>query len=456
MYPRPRHPQPQGCVERPNGILTSVLGKWMSDENSSHWSLSVVYGINTRMSSTTKFRPYEDEEQLPTPIEDSLDQTNVGDSNTNSSAIIENVPYALYPDDPQLDDTTSVAACLLGLSSTYVCTAPVLKPSFFIDNLISFDSPPSKNVSHVLLVLPRVIVLDNFVRGFLLSTHFFLNCQLWDEVIEPHLRVTLISYSDDTVEKKGSGLLFKVRDGNCLVCASTTQLCNISKNCTHPSQCCLPCIKRTIIGEITSKGRHRFVCCARSCKIEYDPNEYFHLLERKETELVDNLLLNSLLEQNDEFRWCKNPKGCGAGQLVSNYQDLLGYYACYKCHQHLCFRHSILWHQGYTCDEFDTEMENNPDLASDRYVLEFSKQCPNPKCKTPISKLEGCDVMTCCRYGTHECTDNERQFGKCDHGGKNYCGHRFCWKCLGTINIDKKGKYIRHCNANCEYVTLNN
>ncbi|CAF4697586.1 unnamed protein product, partial [Didymodactylos carnosus] len=116
---RPRHPQSQGCVERANGVLTSALGKWMSDENSSHWSeglLPVVYGINTRMSSTTKCTPYEvmfgqrprsdqefwrivkdndiqDEEQLPTPIEDSLDQTNVGDSNTNSPAIIENEPY---------------------------------------------------------------------------------------------------------------------------------------------------------------------------------------------------------------------------------------------------------------------------------------------------------------------------------------------------------------------------
>ncbi|CAF0867049.1 unnamed protein product [Didymodactylos carnosus] len=100
----------------------------------------------------------QDEEQLPTPIEDSLDQTNVGDSNTNSPAIIENALYALYPDDPQLDDTTSVAACLLGLSSTSVCTAPALNSSFFIDNLISFDSPHSKNVSHVLLAPPSVIV----------------------------------------------------------------------------------------------------------------------------------------------------------------------------------------------------------------------------------------------------------------------------------------------------------
>ncbi|CAF1620609.1 unnamed protein product [Didymodactylos carnosus] len=83
----------------------------MSDGNSSHWSeglLPVVYGINTRMSSTTKCTPYEvmfgqrpgsdqefwrivkdngiqDEEQQPTPIEHSLDQMNLGDSNIPST-----------------------------------------------------------------------------------------------------------------------------------------------------------------------------------------------------------------------------------------------------------------------------------------------------------------------------------------------------------------------------------
>jgi hypothetical protein len=69
-------------------------------------------------------------------------------------------------------------------------------------------------------------------------------------------------------------------------------------------------------------------------------------------------------------------------------------------------------------------------------------------------KFEGCDVMTCCRYGTHACAEAK---DKCDHGGQNYCGQRFCWKCLGKIDIDKRnGTYIRHCNKNCEYATLNN
>ncbi|CAF1560086.1 unnamed protein product, partial [Didymodactylos carnosus] len=74
--------------------LCDALGKWMLENDSSHWSdglLPVVYGINTRVSSTTKSTPYEvmfgqsprsdsgfwkpvsqngvlDEEDLPSPV----------------------------------------------------------------------------------------------------------------------------------------------------------------------------------------------------------------------------------------------------------------------------------------------------------------------------------------------------------------------------------------------------
>lgn len=129
------------------------------------------------------------------------------------------------------------------------------------------------------------------------------------------------------------------------------------------------------------------------------------------------------------------------------------YYICHKCDIQLCFRHSIKWHSGFTCDEFDVELAKKPELASNVAVLVCSKPCPNERCKTPIMKGEGCDVIKCCRYGTHDCDDAG---DKCDHGGKNYCGQKFCWKCLGKMGFSKSEKrWIRNCNANCQYATLN-
>ena len=129
------------------------------------------------------------------------------------------------------------------------------------------------------------------------------------------------------------------------------------------------------------------------------------------------------------------------------------YYTCHACKQPLCFRHSIEWHTGFSCDEYDAERAANPNFASEAAVLEFTKQCPNELCHTPIMKAEGCDVITCCRFGTHACQEAKSE---CTHGGRNYCGQRFCWKCLGKIDINPEtNAYVRHCNTNCEYASLN-
>jgi len=246
----------------------------------------------------------------------------------------------------------------------------------------------------------------------------------------------------------------KKLEGECTICSNgPVTLVTLSSRCTHQPAACVECYTRNISQDITSKGAHRFTCPMATCRVEFEPEEYYHLLDKRLIDIVDKLLLHRTLETMEEFRWCKSDKGCGAGQLVSNHADLLGYYTCHKCDIPLCFRHSIKWHQGYTCAEFDTERAKNPDLASDVTVLAFSKQCPNEKCKTPIMKLEGCDVMTCCRYGTHLCAEAK---DKCDHGGKNYCGTRFCWKCLGKMELNKRtGGWIRKCKQNCEYATLN-
>jgi len=61
-----------------------------------------------------------------------------------------------------------------------------------------------------------------------------------------------------------------------------------------------------------------------TCNVEFEPAEYYHLLDARLNGIVDKLLLDRFLESQDEFRWCKAKKGCGAGQMVSNYRDLLG------------------------------------------------------------------------------------------------------------------------------------
>jgi len=237
------------------------------------------------------------------------------------------------------------------------------------------------------------------------------------------------------------------------VCAeSDVLLVNLSKHCTHPATSCIDCHRQSITTDIKSKGMSSFTCAAPNCNRKYEPDEYYPLIDAQLIKIVDKLLLSKFLESNAEFRWCKSVKGCGAGQLVANHRELLGYYTCHACGQMMCFRHSVPWHTGFDCTEFDAEKARNPEFASNAAVAEFTKQCPNEHCKTPIMKHEGCDVMTCCRFGTHACGETKN----CDHGGRNYCGQRFCWICLGKIDINPITKaFIRHCKPNCKYSSLN-
>lgn len=129
-----------------------------------------------------------------------------------------------------------------------------------------------------------------------------------------------------SVVPKEPSIYPKQSQGTCAICSDPNlTLANLSKKCAHQPGCCIPCLTQNISNGISSKGINRFECPMPTCKVEFEPSEYYPLLDTKLTSLVDKLLLNQCLESDEEFRWCKSSKGCGAGQLVSNFRDLLGY-----------------------------------------------------------------------------------------------------------------------------------
>ncbi|CAF4061215.1 unnamed protein product [Rotaria sordida] len=147
---RPRHPQSQGCIERANGVLCDALGKWMTINNSSHWSdglLPVVYGINTRLSVVTKTTPYQvmfgqaprsdsdfwkiaeenrviDEEDLPTPVADLNDDNIMNDKNNDFNDCPENIDEDIIQFVQQLSDDAA-ASSLVDISLPH---SPSVKP----------------------------------------------------------------------------------------------------------------------------------------------------------------------------------------------------------------------------------------------------------------------------------------------------------------------------------------
>ncbi|CAF4566871.1 unnamed protein product, partial [Didymodactylos carnosus] len=143
--------------------------KWMTQNDTTHWSeglLPVVYGINTRMSSTIKTSPYQvmfgqaprlesdfwklvaqdeilDEEDLPTPVAlggDVDDDVVISkERDTTWDDVIDPDVTKLVQ---KLTDEALSNSLIDIISPTRNCTSSIGINNSFVDNLISFDSPP--------------------------------------------------------------------------------------------------------------------------------------------------------------------------------------------------------------------------------------------------------------------------------------------------------------------------
>lgn len=91
-----------------------------------------------------------------------------------------------------------------------------------------------------------------------------------------------------------------------------------------------------------------------------------------------------------DFNFCLNPK-CSSGQLHYGGAKL----ECHVCKNQICTKHSVAWHEGETCAEYDarrTDALREHD-ASEELKVKNTKACPN--CDVPIEKNAGCSHMNC-------------------------------------------------------------
>ena len=118
--------------------------------------------------------------------------------------------------------------------------------------------------------------------------------------------------------------VYQKTEGECFSCVTETTLVNISQKCKHKPEYCAECITKYLHFKIDSKGSRRFQCLQPKCHNVWDTSDYYQMLDEKHLGIVDKLNLNATLQQMPDFRWCKNEKGCGSGQLVANWKELQG------------------------------------------------------------------------------------------------------------------------------------
>lgn len=94
------------------------------------------------------------------------------------------------------------------------------------------------------------------------------------------------------------------------------------------------------------------------------------------------------------FTFCLNVT-CESGQQHTGPEQPM--MKCNDCGFKTCFIHKIPWHEGLTCAEFDKLNQDRvqQEAASEAWIAENAKPCPNAKCGMRVEKRAGCDHLTC-------------------------------------------------------------
>ncbi|KAF8603503.1 hypothetical protein BDV93DRAFT_523278 [Ceratobasidium sp. AG-I] len=188
-----------------------------------------------------------------------------------------------------------------------------------------------------------------------------------------------------------------------------------TNECTHQSTVCAACLEQHISHAVLTDGSTTVPCPEALCgqTLEYDDVIRGAKNDKLCLARYETLLLRRMLENEPNFVWCKVAT-CGWGQVHESGDDA-PIVICQTCQARSCFTHDVPWHTDLTCDQYDTqqaeqEREAQANIASEEYIQQNAKVCPNEACKRKIEKIDGCDHMVC-----------RRPVG---------CGHEFCWACL--------------------------
>ncbi|TGO62058.1 hypothetical protein BOTNAR_0119g00220 [Botryotinia narcissicola] len=140
-------------------------------------------------------------------------------------------------------------------------------------------------------------------------------------------------------------------------------------------------------------------------------------------------LLNMSRQHLPNFTFCLGPT-CESGQIHTRDHPMM---TCTTCAFKTCFNHKLPWHEDLTCSEFDlfNQARVRQEAASEAWIAEHTKLCPNPKCGMRIQKKSGCDHLTC-----------------------DYCLVEFCWCCFVDFKMIKKRGNDHH-KEDCRWHTKN-
>ncbi|KAI9642074.1 hypothetical protein NHQ30_009945 [Ciborinia camelliae] len=205
---------------------------------------------------------------------------------------------------------------------------------------------------------------------------------------------------------------------------------NITSDCAHDAACCYTCLSQCIGVQIESKQWDQITCPECPALLSFDNVKTF----ASETDFIryDKKSLLSYIRNDPNFTNCLGPN-CGDGQIHED-GDEQPIMTCGSCGFKTCFTHSIPWHTGLTCSQYDIKKRQRAERQiqedeSQKQMEKSTKRCPN--CQVRIEKNHGCDHMTC-----------------------SSCRHEFCWLCFVDYKSIRSRGNSAHVST-CSYYPRN-
>ncbi|KAH7180103.1 uncharacterized protein B0J16DRAFT_271771 [Fusarium flagelliforme] len=165
--------------------------------------------------------------------------------------------------------------------------------------------------------------------------------------------------------------------------------------CNHTIDFCTTCLQRHIRAQLEQFGRSacdNITCPSTSCERLLTYEELQIYAQEDIFSRYDDYLKLKALSQMPSFMWCLS-ENCSSGQI----HDLLlnSHVVCADCEFEMCFTHQVKWHEGLSCEQFDSLKETgDPEFRqTQEWIKTNTKPCP--ECDIQVQKGSGCFHMTC-------------------------------------------------------------
>ncbi|RAL47316.1 hypothetical protein DM860_013281 [Cuscuta australis] len=195
----------------------------------------------------------------------------------------------------------------------------------------------------------------------------------------------------------------------CKICYDDIPLAEATTmDCGHSF--CNDCWAGHFTVQINAGKSKQIQCMEYKCNAICDEVKVKNLVGERDPDLAwkfERFLLESYIEDNKMVKWCPSIPHCGNAIYVDTNEccDV----EC-ECGLQFCFSCSSETHSPCSCLMWELWMKKcSDDSETVNYKAVYTKDCP--KCKKPVEKNEGCNLVRC------------------------MCGQPFCWLCGGATGL---------------------